>query len=233
MDKVTLSNLILLLIFASVSAVGILWRRSVTRRIGEDGPTKGQKRLKTLATAVVVFGVYLVTTRAIILIFGPHESEPIAFSIWADRVKGAEFISYTMVYTWAVMAVILAAALALRFTVLRKLKNAPSGAQNVLETIAEALLKYTNSQAHGIGEVLGSYLFTVAAFLVGCACVELFGLRTPASDITMTLVLGLITYFLINWYGIRKKGVVGRVKAMAPNPFVFIIKVVADLAIPV
>ena len=59
-------------------------------------------------------------------------------------------------------------------------------------------------------------------------------LRAPTSDITMTFSMALITFVLINYYGIRKKGVGGRIKSMAkPTPVVFPIKVVSDLAVPV
>ena len=70
--------------------------------------------------------------------------------------------------------------------------------------------------------------------MVGCAAVELLGVRAPTADITMTFAMALVTFLLINFYGIREKGVGGRISSMArPTPVVFPIKVVSDLAVPV
>ena len=50
----------------------------------------------------------------------------------------------------------------------------------------------------------------------------------------MTLAMALITFVLINYYGIRKKGVLGRIKSLGkPNPVIFPIKVLSDIAVPV
>ncbi|MDR0863253.1 MAG: F0F1 ATP synthase subunit A [Oscillospiraceae bacterium] len=234
-SRIGTTDIILLLIFAAVVVLGWFWRRKVVRTIAksEDGkPTKGQKRLRTFTTALIVFGLYLFATRAVFTVFGPHESEPFEFSIWADRVNlfGLN-VSQTVLYSWCVMAVLIILALVIRFTVIRRWDaDKPAGLQNALETAVEMMLKYTNSNVHGIGEILASYLFSLALFMVGCACVELFGLRTPASDIMFTFAMGLITYFLMNWYGIKKKGVAARVKSFSSS---FFIKFITDLAIPV
>ena len=74
----------------------------------------------------------------------------------------------------------------------------------------------------------------MVAFLVGCAVLELFGLHAPTADITMTFALAFVTFLLINWCGIRRKGVLGRIKSLAqPTPVVFPIRVISDCAVPV
>ena len=71
-------------------------------------------------------------------------------------------------------------------------------------------------------------------FVVSCAAVELLGVRAPTADITMTFALALVTFVLINFYGLRKKGVGGRIKSLAqPTVAVFPIKIVSELAVPV
>jgi F-type H+-transporting ATPase subunit a len=184
---------------------------------------------------VVIIGLYLLATRLINILFGPHVGEGPEISIWPDRVDFLGMkLSTTVIYSWYVMAALVALALIARLTALRRLSDQPRGLQNVIELIIEKIQGYTDSQAHGSGEFLASYIFTVAAFLVACAALELFGLRTPASDIMFTFALALITFVLINAYGIKKKGVGGRIKSLAsPTPVVFIIRVVTDMAIPV
>ena len=92
----------------------------------------------------------------------------------------------------------------------------------------ENLCQYTKANVGDLGNGLPAYLFMVAAFLVGSAILELFGVRAPTSDITMTFSLALMTFVLINYYGFKVKGVGGRLKRYR-NPM----NLVSDLAVPV
>ncbi|MDR3311398.1 MAG: F0F1 ATP synthase subunit A [Oscillospiraceae bacterium] len=233
-------NYILLAVFAALAVLGFLWRRGADRRYRAD-PTKLHRRYRGFATALIVIGLYVAVTRAIAIAFAP--SEPVKESgfhfeidLWAKHpisVFGIG-ISETVINSWYVMAALVVIAVILRFTVLRKLSDIPKTPQNILETIAEQILGYMNSTVHGLGEVMGSYIFAVAAMLVGCAALEAFGFRTPASDITFTFALSMLTFFIINWYGVKKKGVAGRLKSLAePVAIVFPIKVVTEFAIPI
>jgi F-type H+-transporting ATPase subunit a len=231
-----MTDIIIIIVSALAAVGGFFWRRSASAKLKAiEKPTKKQKRGRKYATWLIVLGLYIVVVTAIQLIFGKQESKPIEVSIWAARVNffGLD-ISETVLNTWCIMAVIIVLAVILRLTVIRKLKDVPKGAQNVLEFAVEWILKYTKSTTHGVGEFLASYLFTVAIFLIGCACVEMFGFRTPASDITVTASLAILTFFFINYYGIKNKGVGGRIKTLAsPTPAVFPIRVITDFAVPV
>ena len=227
---------ILLAIAVLAAGGGFLWRRRIVSKMEPGSPPgKKVKRSRALATMLVILGIYIMVTQIIHLIFGAAESEGMEFSLWPARVDLFGFsMSTTVISTWYAMAALVIVAIILRLTVVRKLRDLPSGAQNVLEMIVETISKYTNSQVHGIGEILGSYIFSIGALMVACAWLELFGLRAPTSDITMTFAMALVTFVLINWYGIKKKGVGGRIKSLAsPTPVVFIIRVLTDLAIPV
>ena len=114
------------------------------------------------------------------------------------------------------------------------LSNLPTRAQNVLETMVEYVEQYTKSKTDDLGDGLGAYIFTIAVFMVGCASVELLGLRAPTADITLTFALAFLTFVLINYYGIKRKGVAGRIKSLAnPTPVVLPMKIISDCAIPV
>ncbi|MDR2615804.1 MAG: F0F1 ATP synthase subunit A [Oscillospiraceae bacterium] len=226
---------ILLAVFVAFSVVCFFWRRAASARFAAD-PSKKNKRVRLLATAATIFGAYLVITRLIQIFFGKHEAEDLSeFSIWAARREIFGFsVSETVLWSWVVMAALVVLAIALRWLILRRASEPPRGAQNALETVVSEIMKFAGSNVHGEGEMLGSYVFSVAALLVGCAVLELFGIRTPASDITFTFGLSIITFILINVYGIKKKGVAGRIKSLAkPTPIVMPIKIVTDFAIPV
>jgi F-type H+-transporting ATPase subunit a len=227
---------ILLCVAVIMSVAGFFWRKSAVKKLqSEPKPDKRQKRPKTFATMTIVIGVYLFITRVINLIFGAPTKEEMQVKLFAERVElfGLN-LSTTIIYTWIAMAFLLIVALILRLTVIRKMKDRPGGAQNVLETAVEAVIQYVHSKAHGLGEGLSAYIFTIATFLVACAILELFGFDTPAADITLTFALAFLTFILINFYGIRKKGIKGRIKSLAsPSAAILPIRIITDLAIPI
>ncbi len=77
-------------------------------------------------------------------------------------------------------------------------------------------------------------MFTVALIVVMNGVFELFNLRAAMTDINFTLALSLITFFLIQVYSIKKKGLLKRLKAFAePAPFLLPINIATSLAVPI
>lgn len=226
-----------------LAVVGWFWRRAVLadwfRRKAElESDARSRNRLKKKkiwSTILLIAGAWVAVERLLQLLLGSVPSEGFEVEIWAERLQiGGVTISATVLVTWIVMAVLIVLALLIRLLVIPKMTDQPKGIQNVLEIIVEAICKFSHTSVGDLGDHLPSYIFAVAVFMVGCAAVELMGVRAPTSDITMTFSMALITFVLINYYGIRKKGVGGRIKSMAkPTPVVFPIKVVSDLAVPV
>lgn len=231
-----IKDIVLLCAGMILLAVGIFLNRKYAKISKETAErNKKIKRGSKVSLIVAVVGGYLALTEAVILIFGRPESEKFSVSIWAERVEifGIS-VSSTVITTWVVMLVLIVVTVILRLTVINRMKDEPKGLQNALETAVETLEKYTDSKAEGTGSGLAAYLFVLALFMIGCAVVELFGYRAPTSDITMTFAMSLITFFLINYYGLKKKGLGGRIKSLAsPTPIVFPMKIVSDIAIPV
>jgi len=229
-------NWILLGISIPVIAWGYLWRRQITARYAPGSDIeKKPKRLMVLATMICVIGVYIFLTRLINIVFHPEGHHDLEFSLWPNRVEVLGLnLSITIIYTWVAMAFLIAGALLLRLTVVRRFEALPRGAQNVIETVAEVVGKYTNTQAHGTGEFLCSYILSIASLMLMSAFLELFRLRPPTADITMTFALAFMTFLFINVYGVRRKGTLGRIKSLAsPTPIVFIFRVISEIAIPV
>ena len=225
------TRLILAGVGAVIALAGWLWRRDALARWAaapapEDAKPKKKPRLPTV---VMLLGLWLLIVKVLELAFGVKERGSFNVEIWAERVDVGGFsLSMTVVYTWIIMAALTLVAVILRLTVIPRMQETPKGAQNVLEILVENLVKYTKSNVGDLGNNLPAYLFTVAAFMVGSAILELFGVRAPTSDITMTFSMALITFVLINYYGLKVKGVGGRLKRYR-NPM----NLVSDLAIPV
>ena len=138
-------------------------------------------------------------------------------------------ISDTVLVTWGIIAAVFVLALLFRLLVAPRFRENPKGLQRALEAAIEALDKYVGSKLHGTGEAFGAYIFSLALLLVASAFVELLGLRAPTTDVTMTLALALITFFLVNYFGFKRKGFRGRLKAMR-NPFLVLSDVVAPIS---
>jgi F-type H+-transporting ATPase subunit a len=164
-----------------------------------------------------------------------HYSFSFDFSLWPERFEIYGYsLSSTIILSWVAMIILITGALIIRLTVFRNPKENPTGAQNVIESIVEITAKYTKAEAQGTGEMLCSYILSIAAFMIMCAVLELFRFRPPTADITLTFALAFMTFILINVYGIKRKGVFGRIKSLAsPTPIVFPFRVISDLAIPV
>jgi F-type H+-transporting ATPase subunit a len=150
--------------------------------------------------------------------------EPVEIALFGHVFR----VSATVLTTWGIIAAVLALALVYRLALVPRLKDKPKGPQRALEAAVEGLDNYVGSKLHGMGDSFGAYIFTLALLLVSSAFVELLGIRGPTTDITMTLALGLITFFLVNYYGFRRRGFLGRLKAMK-NPFLAL----SDLVAPV
>ena len=230
-------DIIVLIVSVLLIAVGLVRRKlAVDKLKAVDNPTKKQKRGKKYATWMIVAGAYLLVTRLIVMIFGPGEAKGIRIEIVARRVQlfGLD-LSTTIVTSWVIIAVLVVIAVILRLTVVPRLKDPPEGAQNVLELAVETAFKYAKSTApHGAGELASSWVITVVSFLVGCAFAELAGVRTPASDITVTAAMGFLSFAFINIYGFKVKGFGGRIKSLAaPTPALFPIRLVTEFAVPV
>lgn len=159
------------------------------------------------------------------------------FEMFSDRVWlfGISFARTTVV-TYVMIGIIILFALVFRFFILPRFSiDRPTGAQNLFEALQEAVDGFVKSViSSDLGDGISSFMYTVAVFMMGCALTELFGQRAPTSDLMTTLSLALCTFFLINYYGIRQKGVWGRIKFLAsPSPILFPMKVLSDCAVPV
>jgi len=149
-------------------------------------------------------------------------------------VMGGIPVTDAVCISWLVVAVLIIFGLVVRYYCLPRFKEVPRGFQNVLELFVEWVYKYTGDSVHEFGNGLAPYIGTLALYLGFANTIELFGLRPPTTYIVITFALSFITFFLINLYGIRKKGLLGRIKDYGkPVPFIAPIKAISDLAIPV
>ncbi len=143
-------------------------------------------------------------------------------------------ISETILVAWAVMLIVILAAVIIRIFVIRKFKTVPKGIQNVLEMFVEFSEKFTQSNIGRRAPWLASYVFTIAIMIVATSFAELFGFRPPATDINFTIAIAALSFILINAFGFFYTGIFGRVKwFFKPMAFMFPINVATHVVIPV
>lgn len=147
---------------------------------------------------------------------------------------GGMLISETIVVTWLVMAILIIFSYFVRFFLLKSFKEIPSGIQNIIEFSIESIEKFSRGILGETGGDIAPYVFTLAAFIIFSGFIELLGLRAPTADLSMTATLAIITLLLINYFAIRHKGLMGRIKDFGkPVFFIAPIKVLVELALPV
>lgn len=203
---------------------------------------KGIKRKKKLCFTGAVISVWFALGVFVTWFSGKKSGMHIEFSMFGER-SGIEIlgfnISQTTVYTVAIVIIVAILCAVFRLFAFPKFKEKPEGFQNVMELCVETMESFCiSSTDKKAGTGLAPYMFTLAIYLLFSAGLELFGLRAPTSDLAVTFSMGLITFFLLNYYGLKKLGIGGRLASMGGavkpmRPIMIPIKMVSDIAIPV
>lgn len=84
--------------------------------------------------------------------------------------------------------------------------DTPDGLVNVFELAVEAVDNMVRGIMGKHGTKFRNYIATVMLFALLCNISGLFGLRPPTADYGVTLSLGMITFFMIHYNGIKAQG---------------------------
>ena len=196
---------------------------------------KGKKKHR-LFLALTLFALWLLVGTLISSVYKGKAGLNIEFSLFSDRITlfGMSFAKTTVVM-WGIIAVVFVLALIFRIFIFPKFdKTEPKGLQNCIELSVEFMENFAKNSLGDYSDSLAPYMYTLGVFMIFATISELFGFRPPTSDIVVTFAMGLITFVLINVYGIKKKGVKGRIKSMTtPTPVILPMKILSDIAVPV
>jgi F-type H+-transporting ATPase subunit a len=150
---------------------------------------------------------------------GEHLNESLKFvTVFSFRLFGREIpVTETVVVTWLVMAVLIAASLLLT----RNLRQIPRGAQCILESAVEFLNRFSRQQFGSRAGAYGPYIGTIFLFLLLANIIPVlspiaafgreppFTIKPPARDINFTAALALLSILLTLAGGIRARGLKG------------------------
>ena len=143
------------------------------------------------------------------------------------------WITESLVVSWVIMAILVVFAIVVRIK-LRSFKEIPAGFQNVIEAIIEAFDKFAVNSTGPKLSWIGGWFFTVFSFLMVANMSGLVvGVRPPTADWPVPLALALVTFFLLQFVGLRYRGW-DYVKSYFEPVFVFFpINVLGELSRPV
>jgi len=220
--------------FSLIVGVGALYLRSriPLQEKEEEGYRASKKKRSLLMMAGVlllwlcsglILGSFIVGDREFQVEISPARMDIFGFSV-----------SSSVVMTWIVIAVLAVFAILVRIFAVPRFKETPRGLQLVLETAVTAINDLTKEKYGHRNDGLASYFFAMGALFLGTAVVELVGFRPPTTDLSMTLSFAVITFILINVYGIYRKGIKGRLRSfIRPKAIIAPFKLLSDLAVPI
>lgn len=233
METPSVVKIIAMTVSLLLGAGAFVLRARIPLPAGEDAsfvPIKKKRKLFFFAGILslwvfsgLVFGLFSRESRTFSVAISPERMDLFGFSV-----------SSSVVVAWIVMAALILFAVLVRIFAVPRFQEKPRGLQLVLETAVEAISNLTKSKFGHENDGLASYFFALAALFIGSAIVELFGIRPPTTDLTMTFSYALVTFVLINYFGIRRKGVKGRLKTLTkPNAVIAPFKLLSDIAVPI
>lgn len=142
------------------------------------------------------------------------------------------WITTTTIGAWIITLTLLL----IGFLASRKLKTAtdvPGAFQNMLEYAMEMLDKMAEGILGGNARRFVNYIGTIFLFILFCNLSGLFGLRAPTGDFGVTFLLGMFTFFIVNYQGIKNRGVGHVTSLFQPIPILFPINVIGEIANPI
>ncbi|MGL5435079.1 MAG: F0F1 ATP synthase subunit A [Lachnospiraceae bacterium] len=128
------------------------------------------------------------------------------------------------------IAILLIAVLAKR--TLAKATDVPGTFQNALEYAYDMLSGMAGGILGGNSRRFINYIGTIFLFILFCNLSGLFGLRAPTADYGVTFLLGMFTFFIVNYQGIKNHGVGHFTGLFQPTPILFPINLIGELANP-
>ncbi|MBQ9765909.1 MAG: F0F1 ATP synthase subunit A [Lachnospiraceae bacterium] len=113
----------------------------------------------------------------------------------------------------------------------KKAKEIPGYFQNFLELIVDMLDNMVENTMGKNSRRFVNYISSIFLFILLSNISGIFGLRPPTADYGVTLPLGLITFALVHYNGV-KKNKAGHFKAMFKPILLSPINIIGEIAVP-
>lgn len=152
--------------------------------------------------------------------------------VFKYQMFGQDFwITTTTIGMWIVSLIILLIAVLANRT-LKKATDEPGAFQNALEYAYDMLTNMTGGILGGHARKFVNYIGTIFLFILFSNLSGLLGLRAPTADYGVTFLLGMVTFFIVNYQGIKNRGARHFTSLFEPTPVLFPINLIGELANP-
>ncbi|MDO5564253.1 MAG: F0F1 ATP synthase subunit A [Eubacteriales bacterium] len=111
-------------------------------------------------------------------------------------------------------------------------KEYPSGFQNFVEMLIEALDNMTKGILGENSYRFKYYIGTIFCFIIVSNLSGLLGLRAPTADYGITFLLGMFTFFIVQFQNIKNNKFRAITNLFQPTPVLFPINLIGELANP-
>lgn len=139
------------------------------------------------------------------------------------------YLTDTLIATWFVMIVLTVIAVIVRIK-LKKFSDVPSGFQNVVEIVVDAMDKFTISTMGEQFRNFGSFFFGIFAFILFANYSSLLGFRPPTADLSATVPLAAMIFVVTQAVGIRYQRM-GYLKSfIEPNVVFLPINIIGEIS---
>lgn len=179
-------------------------------------------------------GYELANASSVLLAAGEREAD---FSIhhWAQF----KLFGQTLYLTTTHISLIIVSIVLIIFALVARNKISKAKAEDtpgMLQNICELLVTTVDNMVKGImGEndkKFRNWIATVFVFALICNISGLFGLRPPTADYGVTFSMGIITFCIIHYNGVKKNGYRHFTNLFKPIPLLFPINLIGEIAVP-
>lgn len=160
-------------------------------------------------------------------------------SFMIDKYEEINFFGWKVHLTTTHVSLLIISVLLIIFALIvnRKVKHAdPSDTPGTIQNIAELAIEMLSNMVSGImgkhAKRFISYIATLFLFIIFCNLSGLFGLRAPTADYGVTLPLGVITFCLIHYNGVKASKGKHFTNLFQPYFILFPINLIGELAVP-
>lgn len=150
--------------------------------------------------------------------------------LWVLPIFGGIPITETVRNAWIAMAFLVIVSKILT----HNMQMVPSRKQAAVEMVVSTVYDMVEGTMGKDKLYFAPYIGTLFSFSLCCSIMSMFGFRPPTGDLNTTLCWALITFFMIQYFGIKTKGFKGWLhKFVDPMPLILPLNLVSELATPV
>lgn len=194
-------------------------------------------RQKRMGDILITIAPYLLLAIVYGVVKGlcSKESEGLALSISVPHLTlfGLS-VSWSVVVSAGILILVVAFLLYFNLSYKKRMTQKPHGLQTLLELLVTTVDNMTTSRVGQIGRELSPYLCALGTYIALGCLVELFGVKPMTADLSTTGGLGLCTFFMINYFCIKHRGIKGRLSNFThPMPLLAPFKLISDVATPI